>query len=147
MGTKSTVDELNALLRDELMAIETYQQALTGRSAFSGKTELSICQLSHEKRAEILREQIELLGGKPAETSGARGVVAKIVEGGAVAMGEGVAIRVLEEWEDRGLRDYVARSESLDPPVREVVTMKLLPEQVQTYRVIFDLKKRLSRPD
>jgi hypothetical protein len=147
MGTKTTVEELNALLRDELMAIETYQQALAGRSAFSGKTELFRCQESHERRAEILREQIELLGGKPVETSGLRGVVAKIVEGGAVAIGEGVAVRVLEEWEDRGLKHYVARSESLDPPVREVVTTKLLPEQVQTYRVLFDLKKRLSRPD
>jgi len=147
MGTKSTVDELNALLRDELMAIETYAQALEGRSAFSGKAELSRCQQSHEKRAEILREQIGLLGGKPVETSGVQGVVAKIVEGGAVAIGGGVAIRVLEEWEDRELKDYVARSESLDPPIREVVTTKLLPEQVQTYRVMLDLKKRLSRPD
>ena len=134
-------------MRDELSAIETYQQALAGRSTFSGKTELSRCQQSHERRAEILREQIELLGGKPVETAGVQGVVAKIVEGGAVAIGEGVALRVLEEWEDRGLKDYVTRSESLDPPVREVVTTKLLPEQVQTYRVMFNLKKRLSRPD
>jgi hypothetical protein len=147
MGTKSTVEELNVLLRDELMAIETYQQALEGRSAFSGKTELSRCQQSHEKRADILREQIELLGGKPVETSGVRGVVARVIEGGAVAIGDAVAIRALEEWEDRGLKDYVARSESMDPPVRQVVTTKLLPEQVQTYRVLHDLKRRLSRPD
>jgi hypothetical protein len=147
MGTKSTVEELNSLLRDELMAIETYQQAHEGRSAFSGKAELSRCQQSHEKRAEILREQIELLGGRPVETSGVRGAVAKVIEGGAVAMGDAMAIRALEEWEDKGLKDYVTRSETLDPPARQVVTNKLLPEQVQTYRVMHDLKRRLSRPD
>jgi Domain of unknown function (DUF2383) len=144
MGTKSTVEELNALLRDELMAIETYQQALEGRSAFSGKSELFRCQLSHEKRAEILREQIELLGGSPVQSSGFRGAVAKVIEGSAVAVGEGVAIRALEEWEDKGLKDYVARSEKLDPPVRQVVTSRLLPQQVETYRVMSDLKRRMS---
>ena len=144
MGTKSTVEELNALLRDELMAIKTYQQALEGRSAFSGKSELSRCQLSHERRAELLREQIELLGGTPAGSSGFRGAVAKVIEGSAVAMGEGVAIRALEEWEDKGLKDYVARSEKLDPPARQVVTSRLLPEQVETYRVMSDLKRRMS---
>jgi hypothetical protein len=144
MGTKSTVEELNALLRDELMAIETYQQALEGRSAFSGKSELSRCQQSHENRAEVLREQIELLGGTPVGSSGLQGVIARVIEGGAVAIGEGAAIRALEEWEDKGLKDYVARSERLDPPVRYVVTSRLLPEQVETYRVVNDLKRRMS---
>jgi hypothetical protein len=144
MGTKSTVEDLNALLRDELMAIETYEQALAGRSAFSGKTELSRCLQSHEKRAEALRDQIELLGGTPVETSGVRGAVAKVIEGGAVAMGEGVAILALEEWEDRGLKDYLERSERLDPPVRHVIASELLPEQVETYRVMHDLKQRMS---
>lgn len=144
MGTKSTVDDLNALLRDELLAIETYEQALAGRSAFSGKTELSRCQQSHEKRAEALREQIELLGGTPFHTSGARGVVAKVIEGGAIAMSDDAAIRALEEWEDRGLKDYVARSEKLDPTAREIVATQLLPEQVATYRVMSELKRRIS---
>jgi hypothetical protein len=147
MATKTSVDQLNALLRDELIAIQSYAQALEGRSTFSGKTELSQCQRSHERRAEILREQIALLGGTPIETSGVLGLVAKTVEGGAVAMGESTALRMLEDWEDRGLKDYVARSEEIDPPIRQVVTSKLLPEQVKTYRVMNDLKRRLTKPD
>jgi hypothetical protein len=147
MATKTTVEQLNALLRDELIAIESYAQALQGRSAFSGKTELSQCQRSHEKRAQILREQIALLGGTPIESAGVIGLVAKAVEGGAVAVGEGAALRMLEDWEDRGLKDYVARSEEIDPPVRQVVTSKLLPEQVTTYRVMSDLKRRITKPD
>lgn len=143
MGTKTTVEELNALLRDELVAIETYELALAGRSTFSGKTELSRCQRSHEKRAEILREQIQLVGGTPITTAGVRGIVARIIEGGAVAISETMAIRALEEWEDVGLKDYVERAEELDPPARKVVTSELLPEQVKTYGVMHDLKKRL----
>jgi Domain of unknown function (DUF2383) len=144
MGTKTTVDELNALLRDELIAIETYEKALAGRSAFSGKTELSRCQMSHERRAGILREQVLLLGGAPVESSGVRGVVARAIESGAAAIGDGVAIRALEEWEDRGLKDYLARSESLDSTSRHLLATKLLPEQVETYRVVSDLKRRLQ---
>ena len=144
MGTKSTVDQLNSLLRDELISIDTYQQALAGRSAFSGKTELSQCQVSHEKRADILREQIVLQGGKPIETSGVRGAVAKVIEGSAVAMSEDAAIRALEQWEDKGLKDYVARSEHLEGEARRVVATELLPEQVKTHRVLADLKQRLT---
>jgi len=147
MGTKTTVDQLNALLQDELIAIETYEQALAGRSAFSGKTELSQCQRSHEKRARILREQIRLLDGTPVESSGIRGSVARVIEGGAVALGDVAAIRALEEWEDRGLQDYLARSESLEPSARRVVTTTLLPEQVETHRVVSDMNRRLNRPD
>jgi hypothetical protein len=147
MATKTNVEELNALLQDELIAIETYEQALAGRSAFSGKTELSRCQQSHERRAELLREQIMLLGGTPVESSGLRGVVARVIEGGAVVMGEGTAIRALEEWEDRGLKDYLARSENVDSSARQLLATKLLPEQVETYRVMSDLKRRMDRSD
>ena len=53
MMTTTTIDVLNGFLRDELAAIATYGEALHDRSAFSGKTELSTCQRSHEVRARV----------------------------------------------------------------------------------------------
>ncbi|MGD0529529.1 MAG: DUF2383 domain-containing protein [Polyangiaceae bacterium] len=147
MATKTTIDQLNTLLRDELIAIATYGQALEGRSAYSGKTELSLCQRSHEKRAEILREEIEILGGVPAEKTGLRGVVASVVEGGAVVVGEGAALRALEEWEEKELRDYLQRCDDLEPQARQIVKTRLLPEQLETHRVMTDLKHRASAAD
>jgi hypothetical protein len=129
MATKTTIDQLNTLLRDELIAIATYGQALEGRSAYSGKTELSLCQRSHEKRAEILLEEIEILVGV------------------AVVVGEGAALRALEEWEEKELRDYLQRCDDLEPQARQIVKTRLLPEQLETHRVMTDLKHRASAAD
>jgi hypothetical protein len=146
MATKTTVDQLNEFLRDELTAIETYDQALKGRSSFSGKTELYRNKVSHEKRADILREQVRLLGGDPIDTSGLRGTVAKVIEGGAVAIGDGAALKALEQWEDHSLKDYQDHMTDLDLSARKVIEARVLPEQRETYRVLSELARGLSRP-
>ena len=66
METTTTIEKLNLFLRDELAAVETYDEALRGRSAATGKRELSLCQRSHERRVAALRTEIAALGGTPA---------------------------------------------------------------------------------
>jgi hypothetical protein len=140
----TTVDQLNSFLRDELAAVETYGAALLGRSAFSGKTELSMCQRSHEVRASTLRDKIVSLGGQAAATSGATGAWKKLLESGAVALGEGTAIRALEREEDHVLQDYRKGIDGLDSEVRAFLEAIVLPEEEYTHRTMSDLKDRLA---
>jgi hypothetical protein len=140
----TTINQLNSFLRDELDAIETYDVALHGRSAFSGKTELSLCQRSHEGRAALLRDKIIALGGKPIATAGVAGAWHKLIEGGAAALGDEMAIRALEQGEDQVLRDYRKGIATVEPEVREFLEGKVLPEEENTHRTMSDLKHRLA---
>jgi bacterioferritin (cytochrome b1) len=139
-----TIETLNSLLRDELAAIDTYEEALHGRSAFSGKTELSQCQRSHELRVDILRDKIVSLGGNPATSTGIQGAWKKFVEGTAVAIGEEMAIRALETGEDKVLHDYRKDLAKLDPEVRLFLEQTCLPEEEYTHRTLSELKHRLA---
>jgi len=142
--TTMTIDKLNAFLRDEFAAIEMYGEALHDRATFSGKTELSQCQRSHELRANLLRDKIVSLGGKPASTSGFQGAWKKLVEGTAVAVGPHMAIRALESGEDNVLRDYRKGIETMDPDMRIFLERTCLPEEEYTHRTLSDLKHRLA---
>jgi bacterioferritin (cytochrome b1) len=140
----TTIDVLNGLLRDELAAVATYDEALHERSTFSGKTELSKCQRSHEVRASLLREKIVALGGEPAAGSGLTGLWTKLVESGAVAIGPEMAILALEQGEDHVLRDYRNGISNVDPDVRAFLERSVLPEEEYTHRTVSDLKHRLA---
>jgi Domain of unknown function (DUF2383) len=140
----TTIDQLNFFLRDELAAVETYDVALRGRSAFSGKTELSICQRSHETRAALLRDKIVALGGRPAATPGITGAWDRLVEGAAAAIGLEMAIHVLERGEDHIRRDYETGIAGLSPDVRVFVERSVLPEEEFTHRTLSDINRRIS---
>jgi bacterioferritin (cytochrome b1) len=141
--TATTIDKLNTFLRDELAAIDMYEKALQGRSAFSGKSELSRCQRSHEARAQALRGKIASLGGTSATSSGLIGAWERLLEGVAVAVGADMAIRALEQGEDHVLRDYRKGIAEVDPEVRAFIEKSILPEEELTHRTLSDLKKRL----
>jgi bacterioferritin (cytochrome b1) len=138
-----TIDVLNSLLKDELSAVETYDVALRGRSTFSAKTELSQCQRSHETRASILREKILILGGEPAAKAGLAGTWDKLVEKGASAISDDMAIRTLEQSEDHVLRDYRDGLGKVLPEVRGFLE-QILPQEEQTHRTLSDLKHRIG---
>ena len=67
----------------------------------------------------------------------------KIVEGAATALGEKAAIAVLESGEDHGLSDYRSRSGELDLGSQALVRDHLLPQQVETHRIVSALKHSL----
>jgi hypothetical protein len=139
-----TVDVLNVLLRDELAAVETYGVALHDRSAFSGKTELSRCQRSHEARAAAIRDKILALGGDPAESAGIAGAWSRVIEIGAAAISDEMAIRALEQNEEHVHRDYSTWIPNVTPEVRTFLEQKIWPEEETTYRTMSDLKARLQ---
>lgn len=140
------IDQLNSFLRGEMSAVETYRIAIDKLEAGSlARNELEHCKASHQKRVDLLRSTILASGGDPAESAGAWGALTKIVEGGATALGDRVAIAALEQGEDHGLADYRADADKVHGPAHELVMSKLLPLQEQTHRTMSELKKRFSR--
>jgi demethoxyubiquinone hydroxylase (CLK1/Coq7/Cat5 family) len=138
-----SLDRLNALLRGEISAVETYSQVIERAFSEELKTSLLNCQIDHVKRVKILKNRIIALGGTPSEDSGIWGAFAKMVEGGASVFGEKAAIDILEEGEDHGLESYRSEIPKLDEADCMLVETQLLPAQEVTHRIIRDLKHQL----
>lgn len=141
---QKNVDQLNSFLRGEISAVETYRQALEALDKSAYRPQLAQCKQSHEQRVALLTQQIRSLGGQPADSSGAWGAFAKLVEGGAAALGDKAAIAVLEEGEDHGIADYSRDVDKLDPTVRSMVAQKIMPLQRETHAHMSALKNQLS---
>lgn len=144
--TDATIEKLNKLLRGELSAVETYEQAIdkiAGSEEDVNATTLEECKRSHEERAEMLRQQVLRLGGEPSESSGPWGGFARLVEGGARVLGVKPAIAALEEGEDHGKRLYADVADDVAPSTREFIRASLLPEQERTHAALSALKHRL----
>jgi len=123
------IDTLNALLRGELAATETYEQALEKVTAEPQATKLRRVQFEHREAANRIRDQLHRLGGNPVNSSGAWGALARMVEGTAKLFGEAAAIRVLKEGEQTGLHSYEdALEKELAPECKSLIRSALLPQ-------------------
>lgn len=133
--------KLNTLLRDEISAVETYQQALDKLRSEPEIAETaqisSICE-DHRDSANKLREQIIRNGGKPTEDSGAWGTWSKMVMGGAKLLGDKAALTALRQGEENGMQDYQEALQETDLPadVRNLIQTTLLPRQQQHLNVL-----------
>lgn len=135
------VESLDKLLRDELSATETYQQALNkfreeGESA-EAKNLMPIYE-DHEEAVSTLQNQIRNMGANPSESSGAWGSWAQVVQGGANLMGKQAALKALQEGEKSGIEDYqeALQDPELPSDVRSLIENQLLPAQESHIRVL-----------
>jgi uncharacterized protein (TIGR02284 family) len=143
MATKSSIEQLNRLLRGEMSAVETYRMALDKLDRTStARDELLVNLKSHQDRVMSLQDAIVALGGTPVTSSGPWGTFAKMVEGTAKVLGDKAAIAALEEGEDHGLEEYKEDIDELDPECRRIVK-QMLPQQQQTHDRLSALKRRL----
>jgi rubrerythrin len=110
MEVNMTSDQMNTMLRNELSAIETYQQALgRGEDRLERQTEfeqLAAILNDHQRAAARLETLVRKLGGTPTHESGAWGAWSKIVVGTAKLFGEKSALKALKEGEESGLKEY-----------------------------------------
>lgn len=120
---------VEALIRDELSAVEIYQQALAKVGREPVGEELRRIEREHEEAVELLREPLARRGEEAPQGSGLRGAWSKAVEGTAKMFGRKAAIRVLKNGELHGLHDYedALLDEALDPEVKSLIRSKLLP--------------------
>jgi uncharacterized protein (TIGR02284 family) len=128
-SVQDRTEPLNSLLRGELSAVETYQQALARVSNEPGAFELRHIEKEHRESAALLRQHIVQRGGKPAEDSGAWGTWARAVEGTAKLFGNAAALRALREGEEHGVNSYEAalKDENVDAECRQLISGTLLP--------------------
>ncbi|MEP6651778.1 MAG: DUF2383 domain-containing protein [Myxococcales bacterium] len=145
--TAETISALNELLRGELSAVETYNQALlVVQDDRDARQDLEECQASHQDRVLRLRAEILDRGGEPSRASGAWGLFASLVERGASVVGPRLAVGALEAGEDHGLKEYQELLPRLDTPARSIVSADLYPQQVRTHSIISTLKTVLASP-
>ena len=100
--TLGGTDWLNRLVRGELAAIETYQQALEKMRDAPEATELQAIEADHRGAVRTLKDQVLQHGGTPDDHSGAWGTWAKLVEGTARIFGNTAALEALRQGEQHG---------------------------------------------
>jgi bacterioferritin (cytochrome b1) len=129
------VQHLNALLRGEFSAVESYSRALEQASA-QAIVALHENLESHTTRARLLSDEIRALGGTPETSAGAWGSLAGLVTGGAHLFGIDTVLAILEEGESHGLAEYRALIPQTDPQTRAVIEKVLLPAQIRSQYLV-----------
>lgn len=126
----TTSDTLNSLLRGELSAIETYEQALAKLGESKGAPELWRIHQEHRSAANSLRQHIQQQGGQPSKSAGVWGSFAKAVEGTAKLLGNDAALKALKEGEEHGVKQYesAAKDVGLPKDTQSLITSTLLPQ-------------------
>jgi len=129
-ATEKGTDRLNSLLRGELSAVETYQQALDKFAKDPAAADLRRLQAEHREAVTFLQQHVRQHGGKPDESSGAWGTFVKAVEGAAKLFGNKAALKALKEGEEQGISDYekALGDENLQADCKEVIRSRLLPQ-------------------
>jgi hypothetical protein len=131
--TEECIKICNELLRGEISAVETYDQALEKYADTPVALELSRIRSEHSMSAGLLASNILDMGGEPDKDSGAWGSFANTIQGTANLFGQGSAIESLQKGEEKGRSDYedalkdndvmaeckVMIREELLPPIRE----------------------------
>jgi len=130
MAATQTCDTLNSLLRGEISATETYNQAMEKVGNESGAQELERIRNDHRTAANTLRQHVHHHGGQPDQDSGAWGYFAKAMEGSAKLFGNTAALKALKEGEESGLSSYekALQDASLPADCKDLIRNSLLPQ-------------------
>jgi len=128
-----TITQLNAFLRGEISATETYRMAIDKliEDECEPGTVAILRELQHEhiRSAQAIRKRIVELGGTCDESSGMWGTWAKIAQGAAQLFGDSAALHSLKEGEEHALRDMRAGLKNLDAQSTELIENNLIPAQ------------------
>ncbi|MCW1885950.1 PA2169 family four-helix-bundle protein [Luteolibacter flavescens] len=128
-ATHECIDVCNSLLRGELSAIETYDQAIEKFDSEIERSALRAIRNEHDASAALLREHLNDMGAAAATDSGAWGTFAKAVEGTAKMLGESPALAALQQGEEHGIDEYekALRNRDVMEEVKVVIRQQLLP--------------------
>jgi len=128
--TDTTIDTLNSLLRGELSATETYQQALAKVGNDPAWAWLKPIHAEHRESANTWRQHVHKFGGKPDQDSGVWGFFAKAVEGTATLFGNKAALQALKQGEQTGIGSYenALSDQNLPEECRSLIQTRMLPQ-------------------
>jgi uncharacterized protein (TIGR02284 family) len=121
-------DTLNALLRGEISAAETYDLAISKFEGRAGAQELRRIRDEHHAAMSMLRDRVRANGGEPADSSGAWGTFAMVVTGTALALGTKSVLGALQQGEEHGISAYQkAVNAEVSNDSRTLIEAELLP--------------------
>ena len=138
---KELLEKLTGFCKGEMAAVESYDLALRSDSLSGIAARLRWCETSHRERVKLLAQHIRSQGGSPPRSSGAWGAFARTIESAAAILGRKAALSALEEGEDLGLAEYRCQAQALDGQSVQFVERYLLPAQVETHRILRELKR------
>lgn len=140
LGTSEQfIDRLNALLKEELSAVDLYEQAMKKTETPGINQVYSDVRGSHADRILLIENEINVLGGEPAPDAGLQGAFAKTLVGTAELFGEKATVSALEQTEDNALKDY-KKFEGEATGILKPFARDLLSKQEQTHDRMSKLK-------
>jgi hypothetical protein len=139
-------DKLAECLRGEISAVETYELAIKHVNHVDVHRALQEILVSHARRTDLLRDQMNRAGAPVPAGSGVWGAFAKAVQAGADLLSVQAAVAALEAGEDRGMALYTSELDDCDAETRSFIATSLLPEQQRTHDLCRTLKSYLKQP-
>jgi len=121
---------LNSLLRGELAAVETYDQAITKFEDHQIIADITNIRAEHARSVEKLREKVIRFQGEPAKSSGPWGTFAAAVTATAKLLGPSTALSALRQGEEHGINEYeeALENEDVHPDCKDMIRTDLLPK-------------------
>jgi hypothetical protein len=136
-ASSTTLETLNALLRSERTAADSYRRALRAVADPAVTQQLEECRRSHDMRVDVLCDEIDELGGEPGEDSGLWQALSD------QEPDQESTLRALADGEGRETALYLRDAGRLaDEEARELIELELLPEQQRTQRIAKTLTQR-----
>jgi len=130
MTTTTDTGVLNSLLRGEISATETYNQALEKFAGRAEEAELRRMRDEHREAANAMRQHVRFHGEQPSTGSGWWGGWAKFVEGAAKIFGHTAAMKALKEGEEHGIKEYKQALDDKDVAAdcKDLIRSQLMPQ-------------------
>jgi uncharacterized protein (TIGR02284 family) len=135
---ETNINTLNSLIRGELAAAETYEQALSKAAEEPGYSEVSRIGREHREATSLLQRHVRQFGGEPAAESGAWGTWSQTVMGAAEVFGNLTALKALKEGEEDGIREYAEalHDDDIHPACKDLIQLTLLPRLREHIRTL-----------
>jgi hypothetical protein len=122
-------DALNALLRGELAAVETYDQAMGRFEDQHVLADLQKIREEHARAAGLLQEKVTRFGGEPPATPGPWCACHALVTDESGSINPAPALTALRQGEEHGINGYeeALKNEGVNPECKELIRVDLLP--------------------
>lgn len=143
------VDTLNSLLRGEIAAVETYDQAiekLHDSDEYLDAQSLRRIREEHADHVAKLQTRIRAHGGEPSDGAGAWGVFANAVQGAAKLLGPQTALAALKQGEEHGINDYeqALQGDDLSTENKHLIRSDLLPRCQQHLSELDQIRQQIE---
>jgi hypothetical protein len=130
----SLADGLSALVADETWAVAAYERLLARPDLEDLRVALGYCLSSHEQRRKALLEEL----GPPSRRHGGPSELAPsfVLLDGEAHFDTRRVLEALVASESAALERCRAVTNVAEGPVRELLSMKILPAEVQTAEIV-----------